>query len=132
MSFGLIERLSVFFRGCEVSGVLGAHTARPEDGVRRGHPGRTLPSSCQEEGEEMLLALEPSGKIAAIQTVFLREEVRNETMLSFLTSSIVISSTTLYLHKTFINRCREIFIPDPCPLDKHMLLDDLRPLTNGY
>ena len=32
-------------RSCEVSRVLGADTERSEDGVRRGHPCRTLPEA---------------------------------------------------------------------------------------
>ncbi|XP_028990459.1 ras-related C3 botulinum toxin substrate 3 isoform X4 [Betta splendens] len=37
--------------GREVPGVLGADPAGPEDGVRRGHPGRALPPAGEEEGE---------------------------------------------------------------------------------
>ncbi|XP_061120253.1 ras-related C3 botulinum toxin substrate 3b isoform X2 [Syngnathus typhle] len=39
--------------GREVPGVLRADPARPEDGVRRGHPSRALPSACEEKGEEV-------------------------------------------------------------------------------
>lgn len=60
----------VFLRGCEVSGVLCAHAARAEDGVRRGHPGRAVPSAGQEEGQKVLTSLETD----AIQTVFLKEK----------------------------------------------------------
>ncbi|XP_041819118.1 ras-related C3 botulinum toxin substrate 3b isoform X2 [Chelmon rostratus] len=39
--------------GREVPGVLCADPAGPEDGIRRGHPSRALPSTREEEGQEV-------------------------------------------------------------------------------
>lgn len=40
-------------RSSEVPGVFGADSEGTEDGVRRGHPRRPLPSARQEEREEV-------------------------------------------------------------------------------
>lgn len=43
----------ILYRSSEVSGVFGSDSERAEDGVRRGHPCRPLPSARQEEREEV-------------------------------------------------------------------------------
>ncbi|XP_054991322.1 ras-related C3 botulinum toxin substrate 1 isoform X2 [Sorex araneus] len=54
---GLAMAKEIGGRCRQVPGVLGAHAAGPEDSVRRGHPRRALPATCQEAEEEVSAAV---------------------------------------------------------------------------
>ena len=81
-------------RSREVSGVLCADTEGPEDGVRRGHPCRTLPEAetAAQEGMHATLSRRDGIKLCRMNCLPVRSHLKNDNQLGASASAGLVHS----------------------------------------